>query len=55
MRDISNAPWTFNTWIEKFKGVDLPIGDLAADILGDKTFTKECNDFNELFEYLYEK
>lgn len=30
-------PWTFKTWIIRFKGVDLPIGDLADDIAKDES------------------
>lgn len=49
------VPWTFKTWIESFKNVDLPIGDLADDILRDKEFPRDSNDFHEILEYLYEK
>ena len=46
-------PWTFKTWILKFKGVDLPIGDLANDISGDSDFPDD--DFAEIYDYLISK
>jgi len=51
----TKVPWTFNKWIEQFKGVDLPIGDLAAEILRDKDFPEGCNDFTEIVDYLHAK
>ena len=44
-------PWTFKTWIAKFKGVDLPIGDLATDIAKDPEFPDDdC--FGKLLEHV---
>ncbi|ENH96685.1 hypothetical protein J416_09314 [Gracilibacillus halophilus YIM-C55.5] len=47
-------PWTFKTWIANFKGVNLPIGDLADDIMSDPDFP-EVDSFNAIHDYLYEK
>lgn len=44
-------PWTFKTWISKFEGVDLPIGDLAYDIQRDPDFPED-NDFGIIHEYI---
>ena len=43
--------WTFKEWLEYFKDVDLPIGDLARDILADEEFP-ECEEYFELLEYV---
>lgn len=44
-------PWTFKTWIDRFKGVDLPIGDLANDIAKDPDFP--CEDyFGEIWDHI---
>lgn len=50
----NEIPWTFKTWIARFKGVDLPIGDLAGDILSDPDFPEE-DDFGIIHEYICEK
>ena len=42
---------TFKEWIIKFVGVDLPIGDIAADILEDKNFPN-VKDYQTILEYL---
>ena len=42
---------TFKEWIIKFVGVDLPIGDIAADILEDKEFPN-VKDYQTIVEYL---
>lgn len=47
-------PWTFKTWIVRFKDVDLPIGDLANDILRDSEFPDE-DDFGVILEHIYDK
>ncbi len=47
-------PWTFKSWIANFKGVDLPIGDLAKDILEDPDFPED-DDFGEIFDHLRSK
>lgn len=47
-------PWTFKTWILNFKGVDLPIGDLAADIAGDPDFP-EKDYFEEILGHISAK
>lgn len=46
--------WTFKTWIANFKGVDLPIGDLAEDISKDKGFPDE-DYFLEIWEHISSK
>ena len=45
-------PWTFYKWLANFKDVDLPIGDLAQDILGDSNFPTESNSFQEIYDHL---
>lgn len=45
------TPWTFYNWIIRFKGVDLPIGDLAEDISKDPKFPKE-DYFSEILTHL---
>ena len=47
-------PWTFKTWILKFKGVDLPIGDLANDVSEDSNFPDD-DDLSEIYDYLISK
>lgn len=47
-------PWTFKTWIENFKSVDLPIGDLARDIFTDEDFPEDDN-FSEIYDHLIRK
>lgn len=44
-------PWTFKTWLAKFEGVDLPIGDLARDVAKDSNFPGE-DAFEFILEYL---
>ena len=44
-------PWTFLTWIKNFKDVDLPIGDLAKDILMDINFPQE-DSYEIIYNYL---
>lgn len=51
MRIGKDIPWTFKTWIVNFKGVDLPIGDLADEIAGDPDFPAE-DYFGDILEYL---
>jgi len=51
-------PWTFKTWIAKFKNVDLPIGDLAAYIENASDFPlsdEDDDDLSTLTEYFVEK
>lgn len=50
----NEKPWTFKNWIAEFKGVDLPIGDLAKDISDDADFPDE-DYLDEIFEHLYSK
>lgn len=50
----STVPWTFKKWIANFKGVDLPIGDLATDIAQDTDFPEE-DYFGELLAHIEEK
>lgn len=47
-------PWTFKTWIIRFRGVDLPIGDLANDIAKDESFPDE-DYFLEIWEHISNK
>ena len=47
-------PWTFKTWIVCFKGVDLPIGDLANDIAKDEDFPDE-DYFQEIWDHISSK
>ncbi len=49
-----SIPWTFKTWIAEFDNVDLPIGDLAHDILRDPDFPEEDH-FGTIHEHLYAK
>lgn len=42
---------TFKEWIIKFVGVNLPIGDIAADIAEDKDFPN-VKDYQTIIEYL---
>ena len=42
---------TFKEWIIKFVGVDLPIGDIAADIAEDKDFPN-VKDYQTIIDYL---
>lgn len=51
---VQTIPWTFKTWIVHFKGVDLPIGDLANDIAKDDSFP-DGDYFGELWEYISSK
>lgn len=46
--------WTFRRWIESFKDVDLPIGDLARDIKRCPDFPNS-NDYEELRYYIVSK
>jgi hypothetical protein len=50
-RDI---PCTFNAWIRRFKGVDLPIGFLANDVERDPDFPEEDH-FGEILEHIARK
>lgn len=43
--------WTFKTWLANFKEVDLPIGDLAKDILGDEEFPDD-DYFGDILDHL---
>lgn len=47
-------PWTFKSWIVRFKGVDLPIGDLANGIAKDADFPDE-DYFGEIWGHLSTK
>ncbi len=46
--------WTFKEWLANFKGVDLPIGDLATDSLADPHFP-DTNDYTTLYNYYSSK
>lgn len=41
----------FVEWIAHFKDVDLPIGDMANDVLRDKFFPKS-NNYGEIHAYI---
>ncbi len=49
-----DVPWTFKTWILNFRGVDLPIGDLAEDIFKDPDFPDE-DYFDDILQHLLQK
>ena len=42
---------TYKEWLLKFTGVDLPIGDIAADVAADDKFPNS-KDYESIFEYL---
>lgn len=44
-------PWTFKSWVVRFQGVDLPIGDLAEDVAKDPAFP-DVDDFELLKEHI---
>ncbi|WP_179394948.1 YozE family protein [Lacticaseibacillus absianus] len=43
---------SFKEWLDRFKGVDWPIGDLQADVAKDPTFPSESRDHDEIRAYL---
>jgi uncharacterized protein YozE (UPF0346 family) len=43
---------TFYDWLKEFKEVNLPIGDLAGDVLRDKTFPKDVDSLTDLMTHL---
>lgn len=43
--------WTFKSWIARFAGVDLPIGDLVADIDCDRSFPG-VDDYDQLLDHI---
>ena len=43
--------WTFKTWISRFQGVDLPIGDLAEDVARDPSFP-ELDNFGDIYVHI---
>ena len=49
-----STDYTFKEWIECFKNVDLPIGDISRDMLGDEDFP-DSDDYIEIFEYIVHK
>jgi len=52
----SEIPWTFKTWLANFKGVDLPIGDLAEDVLSDPNFLDDDEwEFFDMAEHINQK
>lgn len=52
--DTNEIPQTFKTWIVNFKGINLPIGDLADDVSRDANFPEEdC--FDEILEHIGSK
>lgn len=46
--------WTFQKWISNFTNVELPIGDLARDIVNDKDFPGG-DYFEEILEHILNK
>lgn len=51
LHERNSIPWTFKSWISNFKGVDLPIGDLAEDILADDDFP-EYDSFTDIYDHI---
>lgn len=51
---VKQIPWTFKTWLANFKGVDLPIGDLADNFLEDPNFP-DSDDYYALRRFILEK
>ncbi len=51
---MNQIPWNFKTWIANFESVDLPIGDLARDIVKYEDFPEE-DYFGELLDYISQK
>lgn len=47
-------PLSFKDWILKFIEVDLPIGDLARDVLRTSDFPGD-NNFTDIHEHFYTK
>jgi len=43
---------TFYSYLKKQKNRNDPIGDLAADVLADKSFPKDVSSKTDLLEYL---
>lgn len=46
---------TFKKWLQLFKDVDYPIGDLANDVAQDSNFPNSFQNLDELTDYLYRK
>lgn len=42
---------TFKTWIKKYKGKNNPIGDLANDVIADKSFPNSVS-YKNILAYL---
>ena len=51
MLGAHDVPWTFKSWLFRFESVDLPIGDLARDVMGDPDFP-DSDDFAEIASYV---
>lgn len=45
------SPWTFKSWLSRFTSVDLPIGDLANDVVKDTGFP-DSESFEVIQNYL---
>lgn len=51
MIPATDNPWTFKSWIRNFVSVDLPIGDLAKDVMSDSDFPNDdC--FSKIYSHL---
>ncbi|WP_175403256.1 YozE family protein [Delftia sp. JD2] len=49
---FQNSRSTFHRWLERRKGKDSPVGDLAADVLGDTKFPVNVQSADEAVSYL---
>ena len=47
-------PWEFKTWLSNFIDVDLPIGDLAKDVLRDPDFP-DSDEYYETLDHIARK
>ena len=45
----------FHRWLERRKGKNTPIGDLAADVLGDRKFPVTVQSVEEAVSYLHDR
>lgn len=49
---FQNSRSTFHRWLERRKGKDSPVGDLATDVLGDTKFPVDVQSADEAVSYL---
>jgi uncharacterized protein YozE (UPF0346 family) len=45
---------TFYAWVRSQRGRDDAVGDLARDVMRDRNFPREANDYDALYFHLYE-